>query len=533
VLERGAGLVDTLYMASARSGRRGARSARVDRWADALRGAAVAVVVVGVVASVLLARGWQATVARQRDERLDRTASSRTTAITGTMANYEGALQAARSLWLASDRVERSEFSAFARSLELPKRYPGLQGITWRSVVTDAQVPAFLARTRADGEPGFTISPPGRRAVYYVTVYSYPRIPSSSSLGADARAVPGVLATLDEARDSGQTTVSNQTTLPGDIDLPSGQRPVAFELFVPVYRTEPSHDASAAERRRLFLGWATGQFRAQDFLDSAMQMAPPYTGVELRDPTAGDDSLVASYPAGFRASGPLVREDTFKYGGRRFTLRFAPLPGNAILTERTIGAPVVFATGVAVSVLLGALLWMLVQVGALYREVGRLARTDSLTGVANRRGWDEELPRELARAARSGQPMCVALLDLDHFKHYNDEHGHLAGDRLLKAAAAAWEHRLRKTDLLARYGGEEFAILLPDCDLGAAMEIAERLRTAQPEGTCSIGVADWDGRQDGDALLARADRALYAAKAGGRDQCRADPAPVPMASRAL
>jgi hypothetical protein len=174
---------------------------------------------------------------------------------------------------------------------------------------------------------------------------------------------------------------------------------VAFELFVPVYRTEPSRDATAAERRRLFLGWATGQFRAQDFLDSAMQTAPPYTGVELRDPTAGDDSLVASYPAGFRASGPLVREDTFKYGGRRFTLRFAPLPGNAILTERTIGAPVVLATGVAVSVLLGALLWMLVQVGALYREVGRLARTDSLTGVANRRGWDEELPRELARAA--------------------------------------------------------------------------------------------------------------------------------------
>jgi PleD family two-component response regulator len=65
------------------------------------------------------------------------------------------------------------------------------------------------------------------------------------------------------------------------------------------------------------------------------------------------------------------------------------------------------------------------------------------------------------------------------------------------------------------------------------MEIAERLRTAQPEGTCSIGVADWDGRQDRDALLARADRALYAAKAGGRDQCRADPAPVPMASHAL
>ncbi len=139
------------------------------------------------------------------------------------------------------------------------------------------------------------------------------------------------------------------------------------------------------------------------------------------------------------------------------------------------------------------------------------------------------MPRELARAARSGQAVCVALLDLDHFKAYNDEHGHQAGDRLLKAAFAAWEGRLRKTDLLARYGGEEFAVLLPDCQLGNAMEIAERLRTAQPEGTCSIGVADWDGRQDGDELIGRADRALYAAKAGGRNQCRADTAPRPAA----
>ena len=100
---------------------------------------------------------------------------------------------------------------------------------------------------------------------------------------------------------------------------------------------------------------------------------------------------------------------------------------------------------------------------------------------------------------------------------------------MLKEAAAAWQGRLRKTDLLARYGGEEFAVLLPDCGPANAMEIAERLRTAQPEGTFSIGVADWDGRQDGDELIGRADRALYAAKAGGRNQCRADTAPHPAA----
>jgi diguanylate cyclase (GGDEF)-like protein len=151
--------------------------------------------------------------------------------------------------------------------------------------------------------------------------------------------------------------------------------------------------------------------------------------------------------------------------------------------------------------------------------------------VANRRAWDEELPRELARAARSGRPLCLALLDLDHFKAYNDRHGHLAGDRLLKAAAAAWGGKLRKTDLLARYGGEEFSLLLPDCQLDKGLEIAERLRTAQPEGTCSIGVAAWDGRESADQLLTRADRALYAAKAGGRNRCLADRPPKEAAVR--
>jgi diguanylate cyclase (GGDEF)-like protein len=194
-------------------------------------------------------------------------------------------------------------------------------------------------------------------------------------------------------------------------------------------------------------------------------------------------------------AGPHLRTDTLTFGGRSFLLRYATLPGNPALTERTIPAPLVLATGIAVSVPLGALLWLLAQVSSLYRRVGRMARIDALTGVHNRRVWDQELPRELACGARSGQPVCVALIDLDNFKAYNDQHGHQAGDRLLKAAAAVWRSSPRKSDLLVRYGGEEFALLLPDCGLDDAMEIAERLRTSQPEGTCSIGVAGWDTKE--------------------------------------
>jgi diguanylate cyclase (GGDEF)-like protein/PAS domain S-box-containing protein len=155
----------------------------------------------------------------------------------------------------------------------------------------------------------------------------------------------------------------------------------------------------------------------------------------------------------------------------------------------------------------------------LLQRVEAMARTDELTGMANRRAWDEELRRELARAARTGHSLCVVLLDLDHFKRFNDEHGHQAGDALLRDAAIAWRMRIRVTDFIARYGGEEFALILPDCPPDEALTILERLRASTPEGqTCSAGVAYWDGSESPEALVGRADLALYEAKRTGRDR---------------
>jgi len=152
-------------------------------------------------------------------------------------------------------------------------------------------------------------------------------------------------------------------------------------------------------------------------------------------------------------------------------------------------------------------------------ELARVARTDALTGAPNRRAWDEQLAVELARAARDGEPVSVALLDLDHFKAYNDLRGHQAGDRLLRDAAAAWQGRLRTMDVIARYGGEEFGLILPGCPPELAAGIVDRLRGLTPEGeTTSAGVACWDGTETADALVARTDRALYEAKRGGRDR---------------
>ena len=147
-----------------------------------------------------------------------------------------------------------------------------------------------------------------------------------------------------------------------------------------------------------------------------------------------------------------------------------------------------------------------------------MARTDDLTGLLNRRGWNEELEREFGRAHRAWQPLTVALIDLDHFKRFNDTFGHPAGDRLLKEASAAWRDSLRAGDILARYGGEEFAIALPT-DLERAIPLLDRLRAVVPGGeTCSVGAAEWDRVEPAESLLARADQALYAAKQRGRDR---------------
>jgi diguanylate cyclase (GGDEF)-like protein len=210
-----------------------------------------------------------------------------------------------------------------------------------------------------------------------------------------------------------------------------------------------------------------------------------------------------------------------------------------LLTATSLVAPALLAVQVAAgrvtdgyAIALGStVLFLLVvaRMAGLIREVERqarqvreLARRDELTGLPNRRAWNDELPRALEQARRGGAPVTVALIDLDRFKAFNDTHGHPAGDRLLKAAAAAWHETLRSVDVLARYGGEEFIVLLPDAGAGPAREVLTRMLAATPQGqTFSAGLAVWDATETSDELIERADAALYAAKAAGRDRIEA------------
>jgi diguanylate cyclase len=173
------------------------------------------------------------------------------------------------------------------------------------------------------------------------------------------------------------------------------------------------------------------------------------------------------------------------------------------------------------------------EIEQLRRNVARAqteARTDPLTGAANRAAFDEELVRRCELAAAGNETFALVLADIDHFKHINDTYGHPVGDRVLTALVEFLRARIRRSDTIARYGGEEFAVILPGATLRPALRKARRLNeelshcawqvdpTSKLRFTTSMGVASWQDGDDAAGMIERADRALYRAKHEGRNR---------------
>jgi diguanylate cyclase (GGDEF)-like protein len=290
-----------------------------------------------------------------------------------------------------------------------------------------------------------------------------------------------------------------------------------INVYRPVYR-DGAPIATVAERRRALIGFAAGAFRIDDLAAAAVAAIPEDVDVQLR---AGRHTIVGPREnLEDTASAPITIAD-------RTWLLVVHDPNRP-----DILLPILMAVvGVALAALLGALVLFWSR-NERMQELQRLADHDSLTGLKNRRRFEEDLRTELARSRREGRTGALLMLDLDEFKTVNDTLGHPMGDRVIEEIAGVLNRRTRETDVLARIGGDEFAIVLPNCETTEAHAVAETITTAirehvpQPEGapqiTASIGVAMFGKGTEAsfDSVMADADAAMYEAKQGGRDGVR-------------
>jgi diguanylate cyclase (GGDEF)-like protein len=221
-------------------------------------------------------------------------------------------------------------------------------------------------------------------------------------------------------------------------------------------------------------------------------------------------------PVGIVGLGPAMTAVAL-YGAHVLSLPAARAHTAFLVVAASAGAAAAEPSG-----FLQAWLALTVTVLALTEAQGRLARrlrdaadTDPLTQVANRRAWETQASRHLARAQRTGEPLSIAILDLDDFKLVNDRDGHGAGDALLRELAAGWTTRLRHADLLGRYGGDEFVLCLPSTDADGAAELLAQLQETH-RFRWSVGLATVRQGDTLEGVLGRADEALYRCKRAGR-----------------
>ncbi len=290
-----------------------------------------------------------------------------------------------------------------------------------------------------------------------------------------------------------------------------------INVFRPVYR-DGAAVGTAAERRDALVGFAVGAFHVPDLARAANAALPDNVAVSLVErgkPIAGP-----SLPREETAGAPIQIADR----SWLLVVRDPSRPG--------VDLPVMIAlVGLSVAALLAALVLIWGRNDRM-QELRRQASHDSLTGLKNRRRFEEELRAELARSGRYAVPGALLMLDLDHFKQVNDTLGHPAGDRVIAEIAEAMRGRARETDVLARLGGDEFAVILPRCSLEEAQAVAAEIASAvrdrmsseenMPPVTTSIGIAPFgpEWKLSYEAVLAKADAALYAAKGSGRDTVR-------------
>jgi diguanylate cyclase (GGDEF)-like protein len=421
-----------------------------------------------------------------------------------------GQLASAAAFYKAEGHFSQHEFDVVADSLL------SSGGLAATGFIGSVPVGARAGFERRRGFPILErgplgeLRPAGRRADYFPLIYAATKgLSVQLPIGYDV-ASDGLRGTyLLRARNTGRPAATPA------MRLPIGG--TGINVFRPVYR-DGAATRTVADRRAALLGFAVGSFHVPDLAAAATSALPDGVDAALFDRGKPIDG--ADLPREGSAAVPLrIADHTWL-----LVVRDPSRPG--------VDLPVMIAlVGLSLAALLAALVLIWSRSERMH-ELARQASQDPLTGLKNRRRFEEDLRAELARGHRYGVSGALLMLDLDHFKQVNDTLGHPAGDRVIAEIAAVLRGRTRETDVLARLGGDEFAIVLPSCDLEEAQQVATEIATAVrarmraekdvPPLTASIGIAPFGtGRRlSYESVLARADAAMYAAKESGRDAVR-------------
>ncbi len=467
--------------------------------------AAVAAIAIGSVVGALVVRSHEthAFERRQRDEALRAARQAEALA-----ALSVGQLASAAAFYQVEGRFTQHEFDVMADSL---LDAGALSGTGLVLVVPASRRAQFEQR---GGYPivervpiGFRRA--GSRADYYPLAFAASTSGLEPPLGYDLGADPVRSSRLLRAGNTGRPAATPV------MHLPIGG--TGINVFRPVYR-DGAPIATSTQRRAALVGFAVGAFHVPDLTAAATS-------------SLSDDIDVQLVEGGRTVVGPALSRDE----SATAALRIADRTWSLVVHDPNrpdVSLPVLIAVfGISMAALLGALV-LIWSRNERIQELQLQAGQDPLTGLKNRRRYEEDMHAEIARSRREGSQGALLMLDLDNFKQVNDTLGHPVGDRVIADIAGVLRARMRQTDVVARLGGDEFAIVLPRCSVAEARSVGTEIATAirehapdeeaVPPITVSVGVAMFgaDIAADLEALEEQADAALYEAKRAGRDALR-------------
>ncbi len=462
---------------------------------------ALALIALGSVTAALLVRGNES----DRFHQAQREQAMRSAHQTEAVAELAiGQLASATAFFRARGRFSEHEFRIVARPL-LGKG--ALHSTSFIDRVPASDRRAF-ERDRGPilEEVGEGLQRAEGHREYFPIAFTLAENGPPAPIGYDLGSDPERVQYLRRARDRAGPVATHP------IPLLTGQ--LGIVVYRPIFR-DGAATATVAQRRAALIGFAAGTFRLRDLAAAAAAGLPAANDVQLRvsGSVAGDGGLLED-PARARVH---IADRTWV-----LIVRDPNRP--------SVGLPLLIGgVGISLAALLSALILVWSRNERIV-ELEREAGQDPLTGLSNRRSFDQGLRQEVARSRRQGTSGAMLMIDLDHFKRVNDTGGHQAGDRLLEEIAELLRRRVRETDVLARIGGDEFAIVLANTGAEEARLVAEAITATVRENTrldgepitASIGIAIFgeDPSLSPESIASEADTAMYAAKDGGRDGVR-------------